>query len=82
MQGMLYFQQERSGNKPGETGRGTSPVLTSLPNTGLLVRFSGIAAETPEGGLAAAVGITPDILISPAKENSRDAINRLIDDTD
>lgn len=37
----------------------SSPGL--LPYTGLLVRFSGIAVETPEGGLAAAVEITPDI---------------------
>jgi C-terminal processing protease CtpA/Prc len=61
-------------------GQGTSAVLISLPNTGLLVRFSGIAAETPDGTLNAVTGIIPDFQINPTIENNRDYLNRLIDD--
>lgn len=60
-------------------GQGTSPILISLSNTGLLVRFGGIAVETPDGSLNTVTGIKPAIQIIPLDENSRDALNRLID---
>lgn len=61
-------------------GQGVSPVLIALPNTGLLVRFSALAAETPDGTLNAIAGTEPDISVNPRLTTSRDAINRLIDD--
>jgi hypothetical protein len=60
-------------------GQGTSPLLIALPNTGLLVRFSGVAAETPEGNLNAETGTVPDYVINPARERNQDAVDRLID---
>lgn len=57
---------------------GPTPVLVLLPRTGLLVRFSGVAVETPDGTLSAVTGTAPDIPVDPAK-SSLDAINRLID---
>lgn len=61
-------------------GQGVSPVLIALPNTGLLVRFSALAAETPDGTLNAIAGTEPDIAINPRLTTSRDEINRLIDE--
>lgn len=61
-------------------GQGTSPVLIALPNTGLLVRFSCLAAETPDGTLNAVKGTAPDIPVDPSLNNPRDAIDQLIDD--
>lgn len=60
-------------------GQGVTPVLITLPNTGLLVRFSALAAEAPDGTLNAVTGIAPDISINPRLTTSRDEINRLID---
>lgn len=60
-------------------GQGITPVLIALPETGLLVRFSGSAAETSDGTLNAACGTEPDIRINPSVESSREAINRLIE---
>ena len=63
-------------------GQGVSPVLIVLPNTGLLVRFSALAAETPDGTLNAITGIEPDIHVDPQQTTARDTINRLIDEED
>lgn len=60
-------------------GQGVSPVLIVLPNTGLLVRLSALAAETPDGTLNAIAGIEPDIPVNPQLTTARDVINRLID---
>ena len=61
-------------------GQGVSPVLIVLPNTGLLVRFSALAAETPDGTLNVVAGIEPDIPVNPQLTTARDAIDRLIDE--
>ena len=61
-------------------GQGVSPVLIVLPNTGLLVRFSVLAAETPDGTLNAITGIEPDIPVDPQLTTARDTVNRLIDE--
>ena len=63
-------------------GQGVSPVLIALPNTGLLVRFSALAAETPDGTLNAITGIEPDIPVNPQQTTARDVINQLIDEED
>lgn len=60
-------------------GQGTSPIMISLPNTGLLVRFSALAAETPGGTLNAVTGTDPDVLVDSSFISSRDAVNDLID---
>lgn len=59
-------------------GQGTSPVMISLPNTGLLVRFSALAAETPNGTLNAVTGTEPDIPVD-SSVSLRDTVNELID---
>lgn len=61
-------------------GEGTSPVLAVLPNTGLLVRFSGAAAETCEGNLNADAGTEPDVRVRLSEESAREAVARLIDE--
>ena len=61
-------------------GQGVTPVLIALPNTGLLVRFSALAAETPDGTVNVIAGTEPDISINPRLTTSRDAINQLIDE--
>lgn len=60
-------------------GTGTSPVLVSLPNTGLLVRFDGTVAETYEGTLNVITGTKPDIPIKPGIGNYQYVIDQLID---
>lgn len=68
------------GQTTGGDGQGVTPVIIALPNTGLLVRFSALAAETPDGTLNAVTGITPDILVDLSKGTSIDAIYRLIEE--
>lgn len=60
-------------------GQGVSPILFSLPNTGLLVRFSGIAVESPDGNLNAMTGTKPDIWAEMSNELVSEVINRIID---
>lgn len=54
----------------GGDGKGVSPVLFSLPNTGLLIRFSGLAAESPDGELNAIGGTKPDIWAGTSNESA------------
>lgn len=61
-------------------GQGASPIVITLPNTGLLVRFSALAAETPGGTLNVVNGIEPDVPVDPQKISARDAIDRLIEE--
>lgn len=52
-------------------GTGSAPVLISLPNTGLLVRFSGTVVETYEGTLNVVTGTKPDIQVEPIEGKVR-----------
>ena len=56
-------------------GTGSTPILISLPNTGLLVRFSGIVVETYEGTVNVVTGTKPDIQVDPIVENYQYIIN-------
>ena len=60
-------------------GTGSTPILISLPNTGLLVRFSGIVVETYEGTLNVLAGTKPDIQVDPIVGNCQYVINQLVD---
>ena len=48
------------GNATKGDGIGTTPFIIALPNTGLLVRFSGTASANAEGCLNALYGTSPD----------------------
>ena len=50
------------GTRTAGDGMGATPVLILLPKSGLLVRFSVMAGENPDGSINAAVGTAPDIL--------------------
>lgn len=66
-------------------GKGVSPVLVTLPETGLLIRFSGLAVESPDGTLNAITGTRPDIQVNPKTESAFDVIDEVIgkeDNTD
>lgn len=50
------------GRHTGGDGLGSSPVLVMLPDSGILIRFSNTAGETPDGALSVD-GTEPDILL-------------------
>ena len=50
------------GRHTGGDGLGYSPVLVMLPDSGILIRFSNTAGETPDGALSVD-GTEPDILL-------------------
>ena len=50
------------GTRTAGDGMGATPVLILLPESGLLVRFSVMAGENPDGSMNAAAGTAPDIL--------------------
>jgi hypothetical protein len=52
--------------------------LITLPETGLLVRFSGIAVESSDDGINAVTGTGPDIQIDTSNEDVYDEIYRII----
>lgn len=60
-------------------GKGISPVLIMLPETGLLVRFSGIAVESPDGNINAITGTSPDMQINMSNGNIYDEIYKIIE---
>lgn len=61
-------------------GIGYAPIMETLPNTGLLIRFSDVAGESDEGLLNAAVGTAPDYYTDIRKfEDPLTACKRLID---
>lgn len=49
------------GTRTKGDGDGIPPVLVTLPNTGLLVRFSAVTGENSEGRLNALYGTAPDV---------------------
>lgn len=61
-------------------GKGTSPVLAALPETGLLIRFSGLAVESPDGALNAIIGTRPDVQIGVNDGNAYDVICQVIEE--
>ena len=66
--------------QPTRGDGGPTPILVSLPHTGLLVRFSGVAVKTQDDTLSAVTGTIPDIPADPSLENPLDLISRLIDE--
>ena len=50
------------GTRTSGDGMGATPVLILLPESGLLVRFSVMAGENPDGSINAAAGTAPDLL--------------------
>ena len=61
-------------------GIGTTPILVSLPNTGLLVRFSAMAGANEKGQLNVLYGTYPDYYSDfKKKENPLNTVYRLID---
>ena len=66
------------GKRTKGDGEGVAPVLITLPETGLLVRFSGIAVESSDGGINAVTGTGPDIQINTSNEDVYDEIYRII----
>ncbi|MCM1038564.1 MAG: S41 family peptidase [Ruminococcus sp.] len=61
-------------------GIGYEPILETLPNTGLIIRFSGVVGESNEGFLNTAVGTAPDYYTDAKKlEDPVTACKRLID---
>lgn len=58
-------------------GKGTSPILVSLPKTGILVRFSGLAAESPDGELNVVAGTRPDIHTNLSGEDVYELIKQI-----
>ena len=57
----------------GDGGSGQNPVMISLPNTGLLVRFSSTATANAQGQLNVAYGTNPDVT-SSQKEAPLDTV--------
>lgn len=66
------------GKRTKGDGKGVAPVLITLPETGLLVRFSGIAVESSDDGINAVTGTGPDIQIDTSNEDVYDEIYRII----
>ncbi|WP_081673512.1 S41 family peptidase [Butyrivibrio sp. FC2001] len=50
------------GRKTLGDGLGTTPVMLVLPDSGLLIRFSGGVGENPDGSINAVAGTNPDIM--------------------
>ncbi|MBQ9815667.1 MAG: hypothetical protein IJM53_08260, partial [Lachnospiraceae bacterium] len=50
------------GSSTSGDGLGSTPILVILPYSGLLVRFSCMAGENPDGGMNAAEGSYPDVI--------------------
>ena len=50
------------GTSTSGDGLGSTPILVILPYSGLLVRFSCMAGENPDGGMNAAEGSYPDVI--------------------
>ena len=65
------------GQTTGGDGKGLSPILVLLPRTGILVRFSGLAAESPDGELNAIAGTRPDIQTRLSGEDVYELIKRI-----
>lgn len=60
-------------------GIGYTPIMEALPNTGLLIRFSGEAGESEDGLLNTAVGTAPDYYTDIKKfEDPLTACKRLL----
>ena len=49
------------GTKTSGDGLGPTPVMLLLPDSGLLIRFSGNVGENPDGSINAVAGTNPDI---------------------
>ena len=62
------------GTQTSGDGLGSTPVLVLLPYSGVLVRFSAMAGENPDGSMNAREGTKPDILCGPTE----DAFNKCI----
>ena len=55
------------GNRTGGDGLGRDPILVSLKNTGVIVRFSVIYGLNPDGTCNAEMGTAPDIQCAPGE---------------
>ena len=67
------------GTKTGGDGLGTTPVITALPNSGLLIRFSCTVGENPDG-TQNIFGTIPDIICSNGESSLQKAL-KLIENT-
>ena len=68
------------GERTKGDGKGVSPILITLPKTGLLVRFSGVAVESSDGNLNAITGTRPDVRINISNGNVYDEIYKIIEE--
>ena len=59
------------GTRTGGDGIGFNPLLTALPNSGIVFRFSVLNGLNPDGSCNEEYGTTPDIVI----EDGQDALN-------
>jgi len=48
------------GTRTAGDGLGSAPILLLLPDSGLLIRFSSMAGENPDGSINAVAGTNPD----------------------
>lgn len=55
------------GRRSSGDGLGATPILLLLPNTGLLLRFSAVVGENPDGSMNAARGTAPDEFCLPGQ---------------
>lgn len=53
------------GDRTGGDGIGVDPVLFSLPNSGMVIRYSGLFALNGDGTVHAETGITPHVEVDP-----------------
>ena len=77
---MLHFVKKLVGERTKGDGKGVSPILITLPKTGLLVRFSGVAVESSDGNLNAITGTSPDVRINISNGNVYDEIYKIIEE--
>lgn len=64
------------GTNTGGDGGVADPILISLPNSGLIVRFSMLYGLNPDGTGNEKYGTTPDILI----DEEQDAFDKTIEE--
>lgn len=67
------------GERTKGDGKGVSPILITLPKTGLLVRFSGVAVESSDGNINAITGTRPDVQINMLDGNVYDEIYKIME---
>ena len=76
---LLHFVKKLVGGRTKGDGKGVSPILITLPKTGLLVRFSGVAVESSDGNKNAITGTRPDVQINMSNGNIYDKIYKIME---